>query len=132
MAIKKDIETREDIRLFITAFYEKVKKDEHIGIIFTKVIPVDWVKHIPVITDFWETILLDNPVYTKNAMDVHYSINREFPFKKIHFETWLKIFNNTIDEMHTGEKADLAKKRAASIAMLMEHKMNEALQKGTL
>ena len=35
MDIKKDIENREDIEIFIRSFYEKVIRDENIGIIFT-------------------------------------------------------------------------------------------------
>lgn len=63
MDIKKDIESREDITLFINAFYEKVKQDEVIGIIFNEIVPINWEHHIPVIIYFWETILLDNPLY---------------------------------------------------------------------
>jgi hemoglobin len=124
MDIKKDIETREDIEKFIWSFYKRIVTDEKIGIIFTEVIPINWEHHIPLITDFWETILLDNPVYKKNAMDVHYKINRIFPLKKEHFEAWIYIFNFTIDGMFEGKITELAKKRAGSIAQLMEFKMN--------
>lgn len=124
MAIKKDIQNRQDIENFITVFYEKVIQDETIGIIFTKIVPMNWEHHIPLITDFWESILLDNQVYKNNAMEAHYSLNKIFPLQKNHFNAWLKIFNCTIDEMFEGDKVILAKKRAASIAMLMEHKMN--------
>src|SRR3954464_7795226 len=124
MDIKKDICTRKDIETLLVHFYEKVKQDETIGFIFTEVARLDFDHHIPVITDFWETILLDHPVYKNNAMEVHYNINRIFPLQEKHFNAWLNIFNDTLDEMYTGEKAMLAKKRASSIAMLMEHKMN--------
>lgn len=126
MATKKDIETRNDIEFFLKAFYEKVKSDKNIGIIFTEIVPINWEHHIPIITDFWETILLDNPVYKKNAMEVHYAINRIFPLAKKHFDAWLNIFNSTLDEMYSGEKVELAKKRAKGIAMLMEQKMNNS------
>ena len=124
MAIKKDIQNRQNIEKFITAFYKEVIQDETIGIIFTKIVPMNWEHHIPLITDFWESILLDNPVYKNNAMEAHYALNKIFPLQKKHFNAWLNIFNITIDEMFSGEKVILAKKRAESIAMLMEHKMN--------
>jgi hemoglobin len=82
MITKRDIETRVDIETFIQSFYKKVIVDESIGIIFTKIFPIDWEKHIPLIVDFWETILLDNPVYQKNAMAVHFDINKVFPLQK--------------------------------------------------
>ncbi len=124
MITKKDIETRADIENFIKSFYEKVISDETIGIIFTKIFPLNWEHHIPLITDFWETILLDNPVYKKNAMAVHFDINKIFPLQKKHFDAWLHLFNETLNEMYDGEKTILAKKRAAGIAQMMQLKMD--------
>jgi len=123
MATKRDIESREDLTVMLKSFYAKVIKDETIGIIFTEVVPLDWDKHIPLITDFWETILLDNPVYKSNAMEPHFHINRLFPLHEKHFSAWLKLFNETIDKLYEGPIASLAKKRAEGIAKLMLLKM---------
>lgn len=123
MENKRDICNRHDIEIFIICFYKQVVKDETIGTIFTDVVKVNWETHIPLIIDFWETILLDNPVYKNNAMEVHYHINRLFPLEKKHFTTWLHLFNTTIDELHQGDVTELAKKRAKGIAAVMEFKM---------
>lgn len=120
----KDIGTRQDILFLMEQFYEKVKQDPVIGIIFTEIVPLDWDHHIPLIADFWETILLDNPVYKSNAMEKHFEINRIYPLKKEHFDAWLSLFFSTVDENFSGPIAALAKKRAASIAALMQLKMN--------
>ena len=122
--MKTDISSRADIEKMVFQFYELVKADNTISFIFTDVVQMNWEKHIPVIVDFWETILLDNPVYKKNAMEVHYNINKQFPLHEKHFAAWLKIFNETLDEYFAGEKVLLAKKRAAGIAQLMMIKMN--------
>lgn len=124
MAIKKDIESREDIEIFLKRFYDAVIKDPTIGIIFTKVAPLNLDHHIPLITDFWETILLDNPLYKKNAMEVHYQLNKIFPLQKKHFDAWLQLFNLILIDMYAGPVTELAKKRAAGIAALMQLKMN--------
>lgn len=124
--MKTDIENRADIEKLITRFYEEVKQDKTIGFIFTDIIQMNWEKHIPLIIDFWETILLDNPVYKNNAMEVHYTINRKVPLQPEHFKSWLTLFNNTTDELFTGKKAELAKNRARSIADVMQFKMNNA------
>ena len=121
----KDIDIRTDIKKFLTAFYEKVIRDETIGIIFTKIFVLNLKLHIPVITDFWETILLDKPVYKKNAMEIHYNINKVYKLEKKHFDAWLHLFNTTLDELYVGEKTILAKKRAAGIALLMQTKMKQ-------
>lgn len=119
----KDISSRADIQLLMVQFYESVKVDDTIGIIFTEIIPLDWDHHIPLIVDFWETILLDNPVYKSNAMEKHFAINRIYPLKQEHFDAWLTLFFLSVDRNFKGPVADLAKKRAKSIAGLMMLKM---------
>jgi hemoglobin len=119
-----DIESRADIEKVIVSFYEKVKLDTTIGFIFNEVVAMDWPHHIPVIVDFWETILLDNPVYKKNAMEVHYDLNKKVSLKKEHFTSWLHLFTSTVDELYEGKIATLAKTRAKSIADVMLFKMS--------
>ncbi len=120
----KDITTRADIEKLIVAFYDKVKVDAVIGYIFTEVVKIDWPHHIPIIVNFWEAILLDNPVYTKNAMEVHYTLNEKEPLMPEHFKKWVALFTDTVDELFEGKTAALAKTRAKSIAGVMQHKMN--------
>jgi hemoglobin len=124
--MKADISSRADIERMVVQFYEKVKADETIGFIFTDVVHMNWEKHIPIIVDFWETILLDNPVYTKNAMEVHYGLNNKIPLQKEHFNSWLHLFTTTVDELFEGKVAHLAKTRAKSIAGIMSFKMENA------
>lgn len=127
--MKADIQSRADIEKLVQLFYEKVRTDETIGFIFNEVVKMDWEKHIPVIVDFWETILLDNPVYTKNAMEVHYTLNNKMPLQKAHFDSWVNLFIATTDELFKGRIAALAKTRAKSIAAVMLFKM-ESGKKG--
>lgn len=130
--MKPDITTRTDIEKFIISFYEKVKQDKTIGFIFTDIVQMNWEKHIPLIVDFWETILLDNPVYKNNAMEVHYDLNKQIPLQSDHFKSWLHLFNTSLDELYEGKKTELAKTRAKSIADVMLFKMNNADNKKSL
>jgi len=123
METRKDISNRQDIDVFINHFYEKVVQDDTIGKIFTEVVEMNWETHIPLIVDFWETILLDNPVYKNNAMEVHYHVNKLFPLEEKHFKAWLHLFNTTLDKYYAGPVTELARKRAAGIAAVMEFKM---------
>ncbi len=123
MGTKKDITSRADIEQLVIQFYEQVKKDTLISFIFTDVAKINWQHHIPLITDFWESILLDNPVYTKNAMEVHYILNKKLPLRKEHFSQWVLLFCTTVDDLFEGKIAALAKTRARSIAALMQFKM---------
>jgi len=40
-----------------------------------------------------------------------------------HFQKWLLLFTETVDQLFEGEKAELAKQRATSIATVMQIKM---------
>jgi truncated hemoglobin YjbI len=55
----------------------------------------------------------------KNAMQPHLILHQQSPLKRHHFETWLKYFNESVDEF-LKEKAFLAKERALSIATVMK------------
>ena len=120
-----DIQSRSDIELLLNTFYEKVKKDDTIGFIFNDIAKVNWEHHIPIICDFWETLLLDATSYTKNAMQVHYALNRIVPLEEKHFHRWLQLFSETVDELFSGDIAVQAKSKAKSIASLMQFKINQ-------
>jgi len=121
--MKHDIENRDDVKLLVDAFYDKVKKDTTIGYIFNDIAKVNWDKHLPVMYDFWESILFFTGSYTGNPMTVHGLVHRAAKLTTEHFNVWLKLFTSTVDELFGGEKAELAKQRAISIATVMQTKL---------
>jgi hemoglobin len=46
------------------------------------------------------------------------------PLQKQHFDRWLALFNETIDELFQGDLAQQAKQRAAVIGWTINSKMN--------
>ncbi len=120
--VMNDIKTRKDIELLIRAFYKKVLADDLIAHFFTEVVPVDWETHFPTMFDFWESVIFEKPTYSSNAMQKHVDLHRKAPLKKVHFERWLELFNNTVQELFTGPKAELAMQRAQSIATVIQIK----------
>ena len=121
----KDISSRADVDLLVRSFYTKVRKNETLGYIFDVIIKIDWDHHIPILVDFWETILLDTNSYQRNAMAEHFKVNQQIKLEPLHFNTWLSLFDATVDEHFKGIKADLAKKRAHSIAQIMQLKRQQ-------
>ena len=73
----KDIASREDVELLVNEFYGKVRKNELLDHIFDDVVKIDWEHHIPILIDFWESMLLDVNKYSRNAMAVHVEINQK-------------------------------------------------------
>ena len=121
--MKKDISSREDLCLLVKKFYDKLLNDETISYLFTDIAKIDLDHHLPVLVDFWDSVLFQSDTYRKNAMQPHLILNQKSPLEKHHFETWLMYFNNTVDELFEGEKAFLAKERAQSIATVMQIKL---------
>jgi hemoglobin len=132
MNSKKDIGSREDIEKLMLTFYDKVKRDDLISFIFNDVAKVNWKVHVPIIVDFWETLLLDNHVYQKNAMEVHYHLNKLTALLPEHFERWLYLFTSTVDDMYEGKVAAGAKTKAKSIAAVMQFKMKQSKDKRSI
>jgi hemoglobin len=125
MLQKKDIENRKDIETLVDSFYQKVIKDRTIGYIFNEVVKLDWEKHIPTMYDFWETTLFHRAIYKGNPMRIHVDLHAKETLKKAHFDQWLLLFNETVDELFQGEKSNLAKTRALSIATVMQIKIHQ-------
>jgi hemoglobin len=123
--MKKDIETREDLLLLVTQFYKKLLNDDSINYIFTEVAKINLDHHLPVLVDFWDSILFQSDTYHKNAMQPHIHLHQKSPLQPNHFETWLRYFNATVAEFFEGEKAFLAKERALSIATVMKIKLKQ-------
>ncbi len=124
----KDIEDRKDIILLVDTFYAKVLKDEKINYFFTDVAKLDFEKHIPRMYDFWESTLLHSASYAGNTLKVHKDLNKKSSLEKQHFDTWIGLFKETVNELYTGTTAELAKQRAESIAMVMQLKMSDKQQ----
>lgn len=122
----RDIESRKDIEVLIAKFYEKMLDDIIIGFIFTDIAKVDLDKHLPVICDFWETVLFNKAKYKKGpeVIKVHQELNKKIALKRGHFRRWLYLFHTTIDELYEGEYAYSAKERASTIAESMQKKLS--------
>jgi hemoglobin len=128
--MQRDISDRNDLHLVMNVFYEKLLADDTINYIFTDVVKIDIITHIPVIVDFWENILFHKDIYHNNPMKIHLEINNKTPLFPHHFNTWLSYFNSAIDELFTGPIALLAKERALSIANVMQIKIKQARSSG--
>lgn len=120
--MKKDISNRDDLLLLVSRFYEKLLADPSISYIFTEVAKIDLSHHLPVLVDFWDSVLFQSDTYHKNAMQPHMNLHRQSPLQKHHFETWLRYFKESVDELFEGDIAFIAKERATSIATVMQIK----------
>ena len=125
MSSKKDIENKDDIKFLVDSFYKKVLSNNIIGFIFNDVAKINFHDHMPKMYDFWESTLLQSNSYNGNPMIIHLDLHKKIPLKKVHFDEWLRLFNETVNELFHGETAELAKTRALSIATVMQIKISQ-------
>src|SRR5688572_19040983 len=114
--VKNDILTREDVKVLVVQFYEKVNKDQLLGPVFSH---VDWPHHLPIMYNFWSSMLLGDETYRGNPLQKHLPL----AIDKTHFQQWLVLFKETVDEHFCGDKAEEVKMRAQSIAGVFQFRM---------
>lgn len=117
--MKQDILTTEQVKTLVDKFYEKVNADQLLSPVFNQEAKVDWPSHLPKMYKFWGSILLGTADYHGRPFPPHTELN----IGKEHFERWMQLFLETVDENFTGEVAEIAKQRAQNIALIFQHKL---------
>lgn len=110
--IKTDIRDDEDIRVFVYAFYDKVRQHDRLGHIFNEVAQVDWDSHLPRMVDFWSNLIFHTRRFSGKPFQKHLPL----PIVFQDFKSWLGLFHETIDEHFEGPTAEFTKSTAANIA----------------
>ena len=72
------------------------------------------------VVDFWCFVLIGTTGYTTNVIEKHLHM----PLQNDHFDHWINLFNQTLDELFVGENAETAKQRALVIAWTTKSKLN--------
>jgi hemoglobin len=108
----RDIETREDCERLVRAFYGRALTDPIIGFIFVDVAKLDLEAHVPVLTSFWETLLLGAQTYDGGAFHPHAKLHAKVELRPGHFDRWLALWYQTLDELYAGPRAEAAKVHA--------------------
>jgi hemoglobin len=119
----KDIETREDCEALVRRFYTRALDDDVIGWLFVDVAHINLKVHVPIITSFWETVLLGARSYSGGAFGPHAALHSAAGLRPGHFARWLQIWRETVDAMYAGPVADLAKAHAERVAAAFSRRL---------
>lgn len=111
-----DITKKDDIELLVNTFYTRVLENEQLKPFFKN---LDFEHHIPRMVHFWSFILLDEAGYKMNLTETHAKMALTTEL----FDTWVKLFSETVDSLFQGEKANLAKERAMLLGWTMKSKL---------
>lgn len=125
----KELQDKEDIELLIKSFYEKARTDEVIGYFFNEIVEMHWEEHIPIITSFWNSVLFLKGGYRGNVIRKHIDLNNLETIKEIHFDRWVELWKQTVNQHFKGEKAAEAIQRAKTMKELMIYKIKASQDK---
>jgi len=125
--MENEILTFKDIKTLVDSFYGKVRVDSLLAPIFNNVIQDRWSEHLEKMYTFWQTVLLKEHTYYGSPFAPH----AQLPLTKEHFDRWLKLFIETINEHFEGEKADEAKWRANKMAEMFQYKIAQYKNSGS-
>ncbi len=116
----KDIMNKEDVVIFVNAFYDRVKIDKVIGHIFNEKIPSNhWPLHLERMYSFWNTVLFGEADYRGNPFSKH----SQLPISEEHFDRWLELLNSSLDDHFVGEKTNEVKERAYKMSLMFKSKL---------
>ena len=122
----KDILTLEDVKRLVDVFYEKVRANDMLAPVFNERIQNRWPEHLEKMYTFWQTVLLEERTYFGSPFPPH----AQLPVSHIHFEQWMQLFTQTVDELFAGEIAKEAKWRAGKMAEMFEYKIEKFRKTG--
>ena len=122
--MKKDIENKEDIKLIVDTFYDKVRTNELLGRIFDDLAKVNWDLHLPKMYGFWENILFQTGDYKGSPFLPHLKVNALETLTPHHFNTWFDLFIETLDALFVGTNTEELKRKAFNIKEVWSYKMN--------
>ena len=115
-----DIRDKADIKVLIDAFYQQVRVDDRLGIVFAARIPdEEWPLHLEKMYGFWNSVLFAQRDYRGRPFAKHALL----PIEDAHFERWLTLFGQTVDANFSGPKAEEAKMRAGKIGEMFKSKL---------
>lgn len=121
MQITNDIAGLNEIQTLVDEFYYAVREDKLLAPVFaSRIADEAWPAHLQRMYAFWNAILFSAKGFEGNPMVKHLTL----PIGEEHFDRWLSLFNATIDRHFSGPKADEARKRAASIAQIINFKIS--------
>lgn len=110
----------EDIRRLVDVFYGKIRVDDLLGGIFGGILKDNWQPHLDKMYSFWQSILLSEPTYNGRPFAPH----ARLPVERKHFDRWIVLFHQTVDDYFEGNNANFAKKQSVVMAEMFMKKIS--------
>ncbi|TQR34454.1 hypothetical protein DMB92_00365 [Campylobacter sp. MIT 99-7217] len=108
---------KEGIDALMDLFYAKIRNEKgELGKIFNDKIGTsdeEWTAHKKKISNFWQGMLLGEGDYNGQPLKAHLELP---PFDNALFDTWLSLFESSLNELFVPQMAEVILQRAQMIA----------------
>ena len=88
-----DLATRADVEALLRRFYGQVLVDDILAEPFAEIRVNGLESHLPVMCDFWQTVLFRAGLYGGSAVRAHQPVHDRHVLTARHFLRWLKLWN---------------------------------------
>lgn len=106
------------IHALVHAFYARVRTDPALGPIFVRAIAEDeWPAHLAKLCDFWSSVTLMTGRFKGSPMQAHIGVDGIRP---AHFANWLRLFQQTAEEVCPREAAAIFVEKSQMIARSLQ------------
>lgn len=124
-----DIADRDDIEKLVRNFYRQAAMDDVLGPVF-QAAHVNWQAHVETLIEFWSWQLLGQRGYEGQPLRAHEAVHERTPLSDAHYERWLELFCDTVDESFVGPLAEVAKVRGRKMAAAMQRLLSGEFAEG--
>jgi len=109
---------RANVELLVRTFYDRILRDEMLSPFFIRALGSDlnggkWYEHLRTLDSFWLLMMNGEFGYKGDPFPAHAFLG---PLTRAHFEQWLKLFKQTVEELYTPEISAKFYKKADILA----------------
>lgn len=121
----RDLDAPEAIDALVERFYARVLRDPLLAPLFTEVAGINLHEHLPRIKAYWYKMLLGAPGYRRSMMAKHRAVDARRRFEACHYERWLLLFEEALDEGARGPVTERARGLARRIVGNMRRNLEQ-------
>lgn len=119
------------IEQMVEEFYGRVRQDEELGPIFDRRID-DWPLHLGRMVKFWRAVLRSEPSYSPSPRGAPPVLHRRIDeLRPEHFQRWLRLFGEVVDETYVPGARAHVKNAAARIATALSRHLTQDAESET-
>lgn len=119
--MKPDISTSNDINKLVAVFYDTIKSDTSLQLLFSKK-DIDPRLYLSRSASFLENVLFYTGDYAGDPLIAEESMLRKLHSAGVRFDKLLELFCATVDKLFRGPNADRIKGHARSISSVLQRR----------